>query len=184
LADLSRLNPNSGVWNYMWMADPSLGRDKDPNRVSAYLMEGDVPVEFGEDDADAAATDAAAGPDRTTDFLDELASSRDWEAMLRANLQRGEGSGIDFADDVPWGDELSAALLRDAEEGLPRTMTEEAEHDEKKEKEIETEKESSTKKKYSMQELMELIAEGKTPEDVRQIDDKFAPISLLFILFY
>lgn len=166
------LNPNSGVWNYMWMADPSLGRDKDPNRVSAYLMEGDVPVEFGENDADA---DAAARPDRTTDFLDEWASSRDREAMLRANLQRGEGSGIDFADDVPWDDELSAALLRDAAEGLPRTMTEEEEeHDEKKEKEkeIETEKESSTKKKYSMQELMELIAEGKTPEDVRQIDDK------------
>jgi hypothetical protein len=164
------------------MADPSLGGEKDPSRVSACLMEGDVPVEFGENDADAA--EAAAVPDRTTGFLDDLAISRDWEAMLRANLQSGEGSGIDFADDVPWGD----AALRGAAEGRPRTMMEEEEeHEEKEEKvkeETETEKDASTKKKYSMQELMELIAEGKTPDDVRQIDDKFAPLSLLFLFFF
>jgi len=31
---------------------------------------------------------------------------------------------------------------------------------------------SATAKRYTMQEILALVAEGKTPEDVRQIDDR------------
>jgi hypothetical protein len=122
------------------------GTTIDEQSLPGYIMEGDVPVEFDANEATFAGSDPSAEDAQFSDYL--------------ADMRQALGE----TDSFPEGDD--EALLA-ASERLIDALSGGDDHS------VSDDQSQKSAKKYSMQELMELIAEGKTPEDVRQIDDKY-----------
>jgi hypothetical protein len=116
-----------------------------------YIIEGDIPVELGSNDTDAwmpnlDATAEVLARHRASEIDDDHCEHDDDDSELLeilSSVRQAAGVGDRFVE----GDDNN----NDIGDG----------------------QDTDKAKKYSMQELMELIAEGKTPADVRQIDDKY-----------
>jgi hypothetical protein len=137
------------------------GTTIDEQSLPGYIMEGDVPVEFDANEATFAGSDPIAEDAQFSDYLADMRQALgETDSDYLSDVRRALGA----TDSFPEGDD--EALLA-ASERLIDALSGGDDHS------VSDDQSQKSAKKYSMQELMELIAEGKTPEDVRQIDDKY-----------